>query len=106
MLDPATKVATVQLSLPGIPAQWQVPLEVTYKPWINLVWAGVIIAVSGTLLAMFRRTIEARKSDDDDPGTGDADLSGGDWTASVGDIPIAGLALPIKVPKQRRSKPV
>ena len=109
MLDPATKVATVQLSLPGIPAQWQVPLEVTYKPWINLVWAGVIIAVSGTLLAMFRRTIEARKSDDDDPGTGDADLSGGDWIAPVGDISSAILAMPIKVervPKQRRSKPV
>ena len=60
-LDPATKAATLLFSLPELPGHWEVPLEVTYKPWVNLVWIGVATAVLGTLLAMLRRALEARR---------------------------------------------
>ncbi len=63
-LDPATKAATVHINLPEYQGRWLIPLEVTYKPWINIVWLGVIIAVLGTLLAMVRRALEVRKSSD------------------------------------------
>src|SRR5579871_1152233 len=60
-LDATTKAATLNISLPGYTARWAVPLEVTYKPWINLVWLGVLIAVGGVFLAMIRRIGEARR---------------------------------------------
>ena len=60
-LDPATKAAKLRITLPGYNGAWAVPMAVTYKPWVNLVWLGVLIAVSGTLLAMVRRALEARR---------------------------------------------
>ncbi len=66
-MDAATKAVNLRVSLPGYAGVWAVPLEVTFKPWVNLVWAGVIIAVAGTLLAMLRRILEARQSDNDTP---------------------------------------
>ncbi len=64
-IDPSTKAATIRLSLPGYNGAWAVPLVITYKPWVNLVWLGVLIAVSGTLLAMVRRALEARRLTDE-----------------------------------------
>jgi cytochrome c-type biogenesis protein CcmF len=49
------------VSLPGLSTTWHVPLSITYKPWVNLVWIGVLIAVMGTLLAMVRRMIDSRR---------------------------------------------
>jgi len=63
-LDAGTKAATIRISLPGYNGGWAVPLAVTYKPWVNLVWIGVLIAVAGTLLAMVRRALEARRLTD------------------------------------------
>ncbi|MDE2126806.1 MAG: cytochrome c biogenesis protein CcsA [Armatimonadetes bacterium] len=60
-LDPITKTASLRLSLPGYAGRWVVPLEVTYKPWISLVWLGVLITVGGALLAMANRALEARR---------------------------------------------
>ena len=70
-IDPATKEATFLISLPGYAGQWEVPLEVTFKPWVNLVWIGVLIATAGTLLAMTRRALEARKISDTVPSKSD-----------------------------------
>ena len=67
-IDPATKAATMLISLPGYNGAWAVPMVVTYKPWVNLVWLGVLIAVAGTLLAMVRRALEARRLPDDPVG--------------------------------------
>jgi cytochrome c-type biogenesis protein CcmF len=64
-LDAATDEAELAISLPEAPGMWRIPLSVTYKPWVNLVWVGVLIAVMGTLLAMIRRTLEARRGHDD-----------------------------------------
>lgn len=60
-IDPNTGDATFLVSLPDLKGGWVVPLEVTYKPWINLVWVGVIVMGIGILLAMIRRALEARK---------------------------------------------
>ncbi len=65
-IDPASKAATVHINLPEYSGRWLIPLEITYKPWINIVWLGVIITVAGTLLAMVRRAIENRKIGDTD----------------------------------------
>ncbi len=59
-IDPATKAATVRMSLPGMEGKWAIPLEITFKPWINVVWIGILVAVLGALLAMVRRIVEAR----------------------------------------------
>ncbi len=64
-IDPATKAAQLLVSLPGVGASWDIPLSVTYKPWVNLVWIGVVISVLGILIAMIRRILEARKINDD-----------------------------------------
>lgn len=64
-LDATTKAAQIRISIPTYDGAWTVPLVVTYKPWINLVWIGVLIAVAGTLLAMVRRALEARRLTDD-----------------------------------------
>src|SRR5581483_2371649 len=45
-LEPGTRVATLRINLPGLSGHWAIPLEVTYKPWINVVWLGVLIAVA------------------------------------------------------------
>lgn len=62
-LTPGTQEAKIALSLPGMPGMWRIPLSVTYKPWVNLVWLGVLITVFGTLLAMVRRMREARRAE-------------------------------------------
>lgn len=59
-LEPGTHVATLRVSLPGYRGRWAIPLEVTFKPWINLVWTGVLVTTLGALLAMMRRITEAR----------------------------------------------
>lgn len=66
MLNPGDHAATINLSLPGANTTgvWVVPLEVTYKPWVNLVWIGVLIAVAGIFLAMVHRALEARHISD------------------------------------------
>ena len=88
-LDPATKAFSFKLSLPHYRGRWAVPLEVTHKPWVNLVWIGVMVAVSGTLLAMLRRILDARnidkpnsKNDTDNP---DGDANNGDGGVKFGD---------------------
>jgi len=58
---PGSRQVKLAVSLPGIATMWHVPLAVTYKPGVNLVWTGVLIAVSGALLAMMRRMREARR---------------------------------------------
>jgi len=60
-LDPATKEITMGFELPESPARWSVPIAVTNKPWINLVWLGVITMGLGTLIAMVRRSLEGRR---------------------------------------------
>ena len=60
-VDAATKTATVEFELPDAGPRWIVPVSVTDKPWINLVWLGVAIMGTGTLTAMVRRSLEARK---------------------------------------------
>ena len=52
------------VSLPKMHGIWAIPLEVTYKPWINLVWVGVIVMGLGVGMAMVRRTLEARQVTD------------------------------------------
>lgn len=105
-VDPATKAFSFRLSLPHYRGRWSVPLEVTYKPWVNLVWVGVLIAVSGTLLAMLRRIVDARKIRDDRDDTPPTPPNGGEneivdmqpW--DMPDAPAAsvpGSALPIVV---------
>jgi len=59
-VDPATKQVTVVFELPDAPARWHIPLAVTNKPLINLVWLGVVLMGAGSLLAMTRRAREAR----------------------------------------------
>lgn len=63
-MDVASSTASFHMRLPGLNGAWLVPLVVTYKPWVNLVWIGVLIAVGGTLLAMVRRALEARRLTD------------------------------------------
>lgn len=53
--------ARIAFSLPDLPARWTIPLSVTYKPGINLVWTGVLLAVAGILLAMVRRARESQE---------------------------------------------
>jgi len=60
-IDPATKEIVVNFVLPDVSPVWMAPIAVTNKPWINLVWLGVILMGLGTLCAMIRRTLEARK---------------------------------------------
>jgi cytochrome c-type biogenesis protein CcmF len=67
-IDPTTKAAKIRISLPGYNGAWAVPIVATYKPWVKLVWIGVLIAVSGILLAMVRRALEARKLTDENIG--------------------------------------
>lgn len=94
-LDPATKAFSFRLSLPNFRGRWNVPLEVTYKPWINLVWLGVFITVGGTLLAMFRRIGDASKVDSKtNKGKGDKetpdDTEGGSGTTTDSDEIVDG----------------
>ncbi len=66
-LDAGTKTAHIRLVLPSRPGRWDIPLSITYKPGVNIVWSGVLIAVGGTLIAMRRRSKENRKYKDTDP---------------------------------------
>jgi len=60
-INATTKEATVAFELPEAPAIWAIPVSVTNKPAINLVWLGVILMGLGTLCAMVRRALEVRK---------------------------------------------
>jgi cytochrome c-type biogenesis protein CcmF len=61
-IDPSTQQATVAFELPDAPARWAVPVAITNKPAVNLVWLGVILMGIGSLLATVRRSLEAGKS--------------------------------------------
>jgi cytochrome c-type biogenesis protein CcmF len=61
-MTPGSREIRLWMSLPGATGSWHIPLAVTYKPWVNLVWTGVLIAVSGVLLAMIRRMLESRRN--------------------------------------------
>lgn len=93
-LDAGTRAATLLFSLPDYRGKWEVPLEVTFKPWVNLVWIGILIATFGTLLAMTRRALEARRIVDSPDGP---QLKKEPW-----DMPILGedeiVAPPIATP--------
>ncbi len=120
-LDPATKAFSFKLSLPHYRGRWAVPLEVTHKPWVNLVWIGVMVAVSGTLLAMLRRILDARNIDkpntkndndnnDSDPNNGDGGVKFGDGDEIVGaqpwDMPDAPTAPETAMPIAVTPKPL
>jgi len=60
--DPSTKEVSLNFELPQLPARWVVPLQVTNKPGINLVWLGVVVMGAGILFALLRRSLEARRS--------------------------------------------
>jgi cytochrome c-type biogenesis protein CcmF len=75
-VDAGSKSATVRISLPDYRGVWLVPLAVTFKPGINIVWIGVLVTGAGVLLAMFRRALEARKVVDDVPDSEE------DWEAT------------------------
>jgi hypothetical protein len=62
-IDAATKQVTAAFLLPDTPPRWYAAVQVTNKPWINLVWLGVTLMGAGTLLAMARRSLEARKGE-------------------------------------------
>ena len=60
-LNASNDAARIAFSLPAVQATWTIPLSITYKPWVNLVWLGVLMAVAGTLMAMVRRALEANR---------------------------------------------
>ena len=60
-VDAATKAVTVAFELPEAPALWRVPVSVTNKPFIGLVWLGVLLMGLGAVVAMVRRALEAGK---------------------------------------------
>ncbi|HLJ57048.1 MAG TPA: cytochrome c biogenesis protein CcsA [Chthonomonadaceae bacterium] len=78
----------VEFSLPQAKGIWVVPLEITYKPWINLVWIGVIVMGIGVLIAMIRRALEARL-------VADGPLDGGRRAPSLAGQSLAGDDAPI-----------
>ena len=81
-MDVNNGTARFLFSLPQAKGTWVVPLEVTYKPWINLVWVGVIVMGIGVMLAMVRRALEARK-------VADGPLNGGgSRAAALADGPL------------------
>ena len=110
-LDASTHAFSFRLSLPHYRGRWNVPLEVTYKPWVNLVWIGVLITVLGTLIAMVRRALEGRKVDIDDapPVNPPADeiVDGQPWDLpDAPDTTLPGAAMPINVtPPSLRKQP-
>lgn len=60
-IDASTHAVTAVFDLPDAPALWTVPIAVTNKPMINLVWLGVVLIGLGALIAMARRSAEARQ---------------------------------------------
>lgn len=54
-------VAIIDRDHPGVPVHEVIALEVSIKPFINLVWGGVLIMVLGFSFAMTRRSKEASK---------------------------------------------
>jgi hypothetical protein len=97
-MDAATKTISARITLPdfvdssgnkqpGFAGRWEVPVAVTYKPWVNLVWIGVCIAVLGTMLAMVRRILDARKVKDDDDGPTPS-VRYESWEAPEDEIPL------------------
>jgi cytochrome c-type biogenesis protein CcmF len=60
-IDPNTKEVKLDFEVPGAPPVWMVPIAVTDKPYINIVWLGVILMGIGSIIAMVRRSLEARK---------------------------------------------
>jgi len=59
--DPATKRVKINFLFPDTPAKWVIPVAVTNKPMIDVVWLGVITMGIGTLISMVRRMAELRK---------------------------------------------
>ena len=97
-IDPATKTAHIRLILPSRAGRWDIPLSITYKPGVNVVWAGVLIAVFGTLWAMVRRSVENRKYKDSDPddtvgGLKESELEAWERDTSPAPIPAAPIML-------------
>jgi cytochrome c-type biogenesis protein CcmF len=96
-IDPATKEARIRLVLPGRDGSWEVPLSITYKPGINVVWTGVLIAVGGTLWAMVRRAKENRQYKDTDPpandGLKETELEAWDRDTPPAPLPAAPIVL-------------
>jgi cytochrome c-type biogenesis protein CcmF len=60
-IDVSSKEATFVFEFPDAPPMWAIPLAVTHKPFINFVWLGVILMGIGSVVAMIRRSLEARK---------------------------------------------
>ena len=63
-LDPTSRRVLLQGSGPGLDDLPVVPakgvIAVSVKPLVILVWAGVVIAVTGGLIALMRRSLESR----------------------------------------------
>lgn len=83
-VDANTKQVTALFELPEAPARWAMPVSVTNKPGINLVWLGVILMGIGTFCAMARRALEARKGA----------LIQTAVAAGIGEVPLEPVAVP------------
>lgn len=66
-IDSTSRETTVAFELPEHPAVWVVPIAITNKPMINLVWLGVVLMTLGGLISMVRRAREARAARLDRP---------------------------------------
>lgn len=54
-------IAILDKSHPAPPLHDVIALEVSIKPFINLVWAGTLVMVLGFVFAMRRRSVESKK---------------------------------------------
>lgn len=97
-IQPGTREARLRLVLPGREGKWLIPIAITYKPGVNIVWTGVLIAVGGTLLSMLRRSKENRKYKDTDPpatndGLKETELEAWDRDVAPTPLPAAPIVL-------------
>ena len=60
-IDAQTKSVQAEFEFADAPGRWIIPVQVTNKPMVNLVWLGIIVMGAGTLIAMGRRSVEARR---------------------------------------------
>lgn len=93
-------VATFYLSLPEMKGSWSVPLEVTYKPWVNLVWVGIITMGLGILMALINRVLMARKVVDGPFGTSAPEPAFDDWNLDSAASSAAAASDNLDVPLQ------
>jgi cytochrome c-type biogenesis protein CcmF len=108
-MDAGTKQVTLKVSLPGYAGRWEIPIEVTYKPWINVVWLGVTIAVVGVLLAMMHRSFEARKGKEavvqgKAPGKADEEFEEWERPEPVAPVPVGAASITETPPKTKPGK--